>query len=133
MEIRVRVERELPSRSFESKKANGVIVTHSFIGRTLDKYPKEVCFTVVGDERWGKLGLEIGGLYSLLITLESREWNGRYFTNVVVWSALPFGNSVNESVKEGAPSPVAHEERVESKAVEESPLSEGTDPSDLPF
>ena len=129
MEIRVRVERVLPSRSYESKKANGVIVTHSFIGRTLDKYPKEVCFNVVGDERWGKLGLEIGGLYSLLITLESREWNGRYFTNVVVWSALPFGNSVKES----APSPMAHEERVESKALEEGSVQGGTDPNDLPF
>ncbi len=88
MEIEVKVFNVLEPQSFTSKKDGGVVKKYSFIGKTNEQYPKTICFTCMGDELWQKLHIMVGKSYSLGINISSREWNGRWFTEISVWKAV---------------------------------------------
>lgn len=88
MEIEVKVFNVLEPQSFTSKKDGSVFKKYSFIGKTNEQYPKTICFTCMGDELWQKLHIMVGKSYSLGINISSREWNGRWFTEISVWKAI---------------------------------------------
>ena len=63
---------------------NGPWKKQSFILETQEQYPKKVCITVWGD----KIDLNSFGENSLItasINVESREYNGRWYTDVKAW------------------------------------------------
>lgn len=88
MEIEVKVFNVLEPQSFTSKKDGCVVKKYSFIGKTNEQYPKTICFICMGDELWQKLHIMVGKSYSLGINISSREWNGRWFTEIGVWKAI---------------------------------------------
>lgn len=87
MEIQVKIYDVLAPQSFVSKKDGGEVKKYSFLGRTNEQYPKTICFTCMGDEMWARLGISSGKTYNLGINISSREWNGRWFTEVSCWKA----------------------------------------------
>ena len=40
--------------------------------------------------------LELGKLYDVYINISSREWNGKYFTNINGWKIEEVGKDNNE-------------------------------------
>lgn len=67
-------------------------------------FPKKVCFSLWGD-KIGQVSLREGAVIKVFFDLESREYNGRYFTEARAWkienveSAAP----VSESSAHAAP------------------------------
>jgi hypothetical protein len=53
-------------------------------------YPKQVCFMVWGD-KIDQLGIQQGQEVTVHFDLESREYNGRWYTDVKAWRVEPAG------------------------------------------
>ena len=82
MEIKGKVIAILPEQNGESK--NGTWRKQEFVLETTDQYPKKVCMEIWGDKIDDMLPKE-GQDITASINIESREWNGRWFTNVKAW------------------------------------------------
>lgn len=87
MELQVKVIGVLEPQSFESKKNGNTYVRHTFIGETSGQYPRKIAFTVMGDDRFKQMGIVVGGNYNVSFDVESREWQGRWFTEASAWRA----------------------------------------------
>jgi hypothetical protein len=53
----------------------------TFVLETEDKFPKKIAVQVWED----KVALAVGETVTLHVNIESREWNGRFFTDISVW------------------------------------------------
>ena len=85
MEIQVRVTKILPEERFVSKKSGDEFVKNSFVAETLGQYAKQIKFDVTKTENWEKMAITEGATYNVLFEVESREYNGKYFTSVIAW------------------------------------------------
>lgn len=69
---------------------NGVWKKRDYILETKGQYAKKVCVTVWGD-KIDQFELQEGDEVTLGIEIESREYNGRWYTDVKVWKAEKTG------------------------------------------
>ncbi len=112
---------------------NGEWAKQDFVLETLDKYPKKVFMTVWGRENIEKYDLLVGMVVTASIELESREYNGKWYTNVKAWKL-----QWDSSQKRPAEKPVKEQEWPEPQQEQESgkwPTKARSDVStdDLPF
>lgn len=56
-----------------------------FVLETDEQFPRKVCFTLFGDKVDLLNGLNQGQEVEVSFNVESREYNGRWFTNVNAW------------------------------------------------
>ncbi|MCC5921105.1 MAG: DUF3127 domain-containing protein [Cyclobacteriaceae bacterium] len=63
---------------------NGTWRKQEVIVETEDQYPKQVCVTVWG-EKIDQMPLQEGKKVNIGINIESREYNGRWYTDVKAW------------------------------------------------
>jgi len=83
MEITGKIIQQLPLQSGQGK--NGEWKKQEYILETNNsQFPKKVCFNVWGD-KIGQFNLQAGQDVSLEIEIESREFNGRWYTEVRAW------------------------------------------------
>lgn len=88
MEIKLKIVNLLPPMSYVSKRDGQPSNKYSFVGETLDaQYPKKICFDVFGDDKWTQMQLMVGRIYNISFDLQSREWNGKWFTNATAFAA----------------------------------------------
>ena len=87
MEINVKISKILESERYISKKDGKEYIKHYFLGVTGGDYPKTICFSCMGD-KFGTFGLEVGCDYSVSFDVVSREWKGRWFTDVSCWRVV---------------------------------------------
>lgn len=90
MELKGRLVQKLPvvtgqGRNGEWKKQDVVLETEG-------TYPKKVCITVWGD-RVNVAALAEGSMLNASIDIESREYNGKWFTNVTAWKIEAAGET----------------------------------------
>lgn len=78
-----RILQALPLRTGTSKAGNQWQV-QEYILETLGEYPKKVCFEVFGDNV-DKYPMQVGQEVTAFIDIESREFNGRWYTSVRAW------------------------------------------------
>lgn len=67
-----------------------------YVLETGDNYPKKVCFNFFGD-RIDQNPLQLGDYINLQFDIESREYNGRWYTDIRGWRA--------EKIQPGQPIP----------------------------
>ena len=78
---------------YTSKKDGQTHKKHHFVIEVQDgNFVKKVCFTVLDDERWSKMGVVEGGTYSVSFDVASREYNGNYYTDANAWRAVRLDN-----------------------------------------
>jgi hypothetical protein len=85
MEISGRIIQILPEETGEGR--NGPWKKQNFILETQEQYPKKVCITVWGD----KVDLKSfapDDAVTASINIESREYNGRWYTDVKAWRVV---------------------------------------------
>ena len=133
MEIEVEIVKVLEEQKFNTR--NGEMTRHSFVGRTFGDYPKEMCFEVVGDERWGKMSNNItpSRRVSVRFDASSREWQGKWFTSLTAFSVFAKESEIGQSQSQGqnvqqaqsAQSPAPHQPQPLPQSQENS--------DDLPF
>ncbi|MGM9800176.1 MAG: DUF3127 domain-containing protein [Muribaculaceae bacterium] len=85
MEISGKIIHDLGEMSGVSKAGNSW-KKHEYVLETKDSYPKQVHFDFFG-ERADQYPLSIGDDIKLSFDIESREYNGRWFTSIRGWKA----------------------------------------------
>ena len=83
MELSGKIIQKLDVESGVSKNGNEW-KKQSIVIETPGNYPKKVCFSVWGD-RINEVNAEVGDTVSAQIDIESREYNGRWYTDVKAW------------------------------------------------
>jgi Domain of unknown function (DUF3127) len=82
MEISGVVVNLLPLQSGQGK--NGTWKKQEFILETPGQYPKKVCMNLWG-EKVDEIKISVGDKITASINIESREYNGRWYTDVRAW------------------------------------------------
>ncbi|MBQ7818215.1 MAG: DUF3127 domain-containing protein [Bacteroidales bacterium] len=83
MEIKGKIIAVLPLQSGVSQ-AGKQWKKQEFVVETPDQFPRKVCMTLFGD-RVDQYPIAIGDDVVVSIDIESREYNGRWYTNVNAW------------------------------------------------
>lgn len=82
MEVKGRVAQLLQLQTGMGKK--GPWKKQEFILETPGQYPKKICLSIWGD-KVDQYNLAVGELISVAVDLESREYNGRWYTEARAW------------------------------------------------
>lgn len=88
MEIEGTIIFDLPLQEGVSKAGNAW-KKKEWVLETTGNYPRKVKFTVFGADRVDRMPFEVGKMYAVQVDLESREFNGRWYTDVNAFSARP--------------------------------------------
>ena len=119
MEINGKIIELLEVKSGESAK--GPWRKQEYIIETDSQYPKKICFMVWSD-KIDEFAIKEGENLIVSIDLESREYNGRWYTDVKAWKAARAGAAADNI-------PFAEPEDFNNTQPEESPLLDG----EIPF
>ena len=88
LEIKGRIIAVLEEKTGEGK--NGKWQSQDAVIETDGQYPKKVCFNMFGDKI---IPLSIGQEVNVFFEVESKEFNGRWFTNLRAWKVDVIGGS----------------------------------------
>ena len=94
MQLKMKLLEILPLQTGKGK--NGDWKKQDIVVETQEKYPKKVCVSIWGDKLEG-VTLKPQELYEISFDIESREFNGRWYTDVKAWKITP-ENGANEGV-----------------------------------
>ena len=83
MELKGKVIDILPEEKGQGR--NGEWRKQSYIFETQEQYPKKVCAEVWGDKIDG-FNIKKGEELTAKINIDSREFNGKWYTNVKIWA-----------------------------------------------
>jgi hypothetical protein len=117
MELKGKVIQLLQMQTGMGKK--GQWKKQEFIVETQTQYPKKVCLSAWGD-KIDQYSLSVGDLVSVSVDLESREYNGRWYTEARAWKLEKQGSGGDGNFS--APPPT-----------EEHFIESGSNVDDLPF
>ncbi|MBO5763833.1 MAG: DUF3127 domain-containing protein [Bacteroidales bacterium] len=120
IEIKCKLLDKLPVQSGTS--ARGAWCKQDFIVETIEQYPRKICMNVWGDDKVKELAnYNSQDMLNVSINIESREFNGRWYTDVRAWK-------IQKDMPAGAEQANAVDPFV-------SPVDfpEGDDSGDLPF
>lgn len=67
-------------------KAGNPWKKHEWLLETEGQYPRKIKFTVFGD-RVNTITFELGKKYTIQVDVESREFNGRWYTDLTAYSS----------------------------------------------
>ena len=82
MEISGKIIAVLPIATGEGK--NGTWRSQDYVLETADQYPKKVCFNLFGD-KIDQFPIAIDEQVNVSFDIDSKEYNGRWFTNIRAW------------------------------------------------
>src|SRR5688500_664642 len=123
MDITGKVVSMLPAQTGNGK--NGTWKKQEFIIETEGKYPKKVCISVWGD-KINQFGVKEGQMLTASVEVESREYNGKWYTDIKAWKVAKQGQ------EQGGPDFNDAPPSIPSSAYSKSEI-ENTKEDDLPF
>lgn len=86
MEIKGTIIAALPETSGISKAGNQWKKKEYVLENTDGQFPRKVAFTCFGDNA-DKINLQVGQDVTIYFDIESREFNGRWYTDIRCWRA----------------------------------------------
>jgi hypothetical protein len=113
MEIKGKIVSILPLATGTSAK--GAWKKQEYILQTTEQYPKKICFVVWG-EKIDEYAIKENDAVEVSIDIESREFNGRWYTDVKAWKVVKESKTVSvsdETFPPPPPEPPLPEEMVE--------------------
>lgn len=93
MELTATLVQILPLQKGMGK--NGEWKKQDIIVETQSQYPKKVCISIWGDKINEKV-LQVGNPLNISFDVESREYNGRWYTDVKAWKIEPAGSGATD-------------------------------------
>ncbi len=84
MEITGRIIAVLPVVGGVSKAGNEW-KKQEYVLETHDQYPRKVCFQIFGADRIEQAHIQPGEELTVSFDIDSREYQGRWFTNINAW------------------------------------------------
>ncbi|MDA9991329.1 DUF3127 domain-containing protein, partial [Paracoccaceae bacterium] len=98
MEIKGKIIEVLPEKSGQSE--NGKWRKQEYVLETDAQYPKKVCFMAWGD-KVNQFNIKKDENVEVSIDVESREYNGRWYTDVKAWKVSRIGADAETSYSSG--------------------------------
>lgn len=84
MELSGIIIEKMPIQTGTSKTGNDWTL-QPYVMQTIAEYPKKVAFEVFGTERIERNEVNVGDNVTISFDIESREFNGRWYTSVRAW------------------------------------------------
>mgnify|MGYP001428720189 CR=1 FL=1 len=94
MDISGKILQLLPVQTGQGR--NGTWKKQEFILETGDTYPKKVCIAVWGD-KVDMSSFQPGDMVDVSFDVESREFNGRWYTDVKAWKVNKKNNTATHT------------------------------------
>jgi hypothetical protein len=113
---------------------NGTWEKQEYILETQGQYPKKVCFNIWG-AKIAQFNIQNGEFVNLGIELESREYNGRWYTDVRAWKVERPGAQSMPAQNMSAPQNMASDPFASTEQMDDPFSAAGSDEGsdDLPF
>lgn len=135
MDITGRLIKILPEMRGESQR--GPWVRGGFVIETEDTYPRQVAFTLFGEDRLAMLqSLVMNAPVVVTFSPESREYQERWYTDLRCIRVVPFAGTASAAAQPAAPAaaPVAQPAAAQPAAAPQPFASQPADgDDDLPF
>lgn len=96
LELSGKLLQVLPLQSGTGK--NGNWQKQDFVIETADQYPKKVCFSAWSDKVDALKKIEPGTIVKVAFNAESREFNGKWYTDLRIWKIEANGSMPNNNV-----------------------------------
>lgn len=93
MQLTAKLVQVLPLQTGTGK--NGQWKKQDIIVEKEGQYPKKVCVSIWGDKINESL-LKAGSMLAISFDVESREYNGRWYTDVKAWKVEPAGAAAEQ-------------------------------------
>ena len=106
MDIVGKIIQVLPVQEGVSKTGNPWKV-QSYVLETQEQYPRKVCFEIFGEERIKNNLCNIDDLVTVSFDIESREFNGRWYTSIRAWRVQQGDQTAAQPAAPAAAQPVA--------------------------
>ena len=107
MEIQVNITQVLDTQTI-NKKDGSTTQKAAFIGETLGQYPKKVKFDVMGDKLEQIMSpVVVGAQLAVSFDVESREWQGKWYTDLKVWRTQSLQQGQQAATQQQAHAPQA--------------------------
>ena len=84
MEITGKIIAVLPAQGGVSKTGNEW-KKQEYILETYDQFPRKVCFQIFGNDKIEQAAIQAGEDLTIHFDIDSREYNGRWYTNISAW------------------------------------------------
>ena len=88
MEITGKIIQVLPEQGGVSKTSGKEWRLQAYVLETQEQYPKKVHFEIFGDDRIKSNQCNIDDMVTVSFDIESREFNGRWFTSIRAWRVV---------------------------------------------
>ena len=137
MEIVGKIIAVLPEQSGIAKNGNPWKV-QAYVLETTEQYPRKVHFEIFGEERIKQNPCAIDQLVTVSFDIESREFNGRWYTSIRAWKVVQGDTTQPAQPAAAAPAaPAAASqpatESIEAANVQPFDPTVNDNTSDLPF
>lgn len=139
MEIEGTIIFDLGIQEGVSKSTSNPWKKRELVMETFGNYPRKVKFTVFGERRVNELQFEIGKAYRISVDAESREYNGRWYTDLTAYNAQPLEGGMpgiqtaQQPQAESFGQPSAPFGQPMAPAAQDPFASDSNDTDDLPF
>lgn len=120
MQITAKLIQKLPLQTGSSR--NGEWKKQDIVVETNERFPKKICISIWGD-KINPSQLTAGNTLTIDFDIESREYNGRWYTDVKAWK-VEAADAANNAV----PPPAAND-----YSFPQPPPEPAEEPDDLPF
>ena len=137
MEIVGKIIAVLPEQSGIAKNGNPWKV-QAYVLETTEQYPRKVHFEIFGEERIKQYPCAIDQLVTVSFDIESREFNGRWYTSIRAWKVAQGDTTQAAQPAAAAPAapaaaPQPATESIEAANVQPFDPTVNDNTSDLPF
>lgn len=138
MEIVGKIISVLPEQSGIAKNGNPWKV-QAYVLETTEQYPRKVHFEVFGEDRIKQNPCAIDQLVTVSFDIESREFNGRWYTSIRAWRIVQGDTTqpAQPAQVASAPAPAAPQqpamESIEAANMQPFDPTVNDNTSDLPF
>ena len=140
MEIVGKIIQVLPLQSGTSSRTGNSWQVQSYVLETQEQYPRKVCFEIFGEDKIKNNPCNIDDLVTVSFDIESREFNGRWYTSIRAWRVQQ-GDMTSAQPAVAAPQPVAPAAAPQAATAQPAPAantqvfdaSADDESGDLPF
>ena len=106
MEIEGTIVQILEKRSGISKSTGNPWMSQGYVLMTNELHSKKIAFEVTGEDRIRRFGLQVGSYVKVFCEVESREYEGKWYTSVKAWDARGVVRAQNtQAAPQAAPAP----------------------------
>lgn len=140
MEIVGKIIQVLPLQSGTSSRTGNSWQVQSYVLETQEQYSRKVCFEIFGEDKIKNNPCNIDDLVTVSFDIESREFNGRWYTSIRAWRVQQ-GDMTSAQPAAAAPQPAATAAAPQAATAQPAPAantqvfdaSADDESGDLPF